>query len=508
MTPDDSLSDELKDRIDDYLAGVLDESGLSLLEARLRDDPLARRYFVRYCGLHTDLHEEARAWLAGDRAMARLSPPPRRRKTLGVLALAACAALAATAIAWAVFGRAGGTSEVAWLVNAQNCSWTGGAAPAGDMRPGKVLRLEAGLAEIRFGSGVRVVLEGPAALELKSSNGARLHRGKLSALVPEAARGFEILSPQGKVIDLGTEFGVSVAETGATEIEIFEGRVEALGSRAATPISLAGHQRVALEPGGVKNRPLDAAREEFVRAIAMPPAIAPRSLRLDFKAPVDGTLRDRDGHGVGFAARLPGTGGRLPDRDLHLRLDVASGTLEMTATRSDLNTQYLLDEGEYLGIRLADLGFLGPEDFEITATIANIPELPVVGQFGLYAGSRSDRNIRGGLVKKRTPQEYTQFLVNNDGGRDSNAYFVGLDTAGADLRLTLRRRQGKFSLMIDNQTTASSSTLSIRHPAFLDGERDLQVGVFAAMPREGEPKPIQVRDVKVTVWTVVPASPR
>ena len=49
-----------------------------------------------------------------------------------------------------------------------------------------------------------------------------------------------------------------------------------------------------------------------------------------------------------------------------------------------------MSTGEYLGVRLADLGFTGTEDFEISATIPNIPGLKVVGQFGLYAGSRSD----------------------------------------------------------------------------------------------------------------------
>ncbi len=84
-----------------------------------------------------------------------------------------------------------------------------------------------------------------------------------------------------------------------------------------------------------------------------------------------------------------------------------------------------MDTGEYLGVRLQDLGFTGPEDFEICATIPSIPGLKVVGQFGLYAGSHSDRNIRGGLICWPRPDTYRLFLVNNSGGIDSDLYEVG-----------------------------------------------------------------------------------
>ena len=41
-------------------------------------------------------------------------------------------------------------------------------------------------------------------------------------------------------------------------------------------------------------------------------------------------------------------------------------------------------------------------------------------------------------------------------------------TTGDDLRLTLRRLGGRYSLVVDNLTRNSSSTLEIAHPAFLD----------------------------------------
>ncbi len=166
-----------------------------------------------------------------------------------------------------------------------------------------------------------------------------------------------------------------------------------------------------------------------------------------------------------------------------------------------------MSTGEYLGVRLSDLGFTGSEDFEIRATIPNIPGLNVVGQFGLYAGTSSDRNIRGGLICWPRPDTYRLFLVNNFGGRDSDLYEVGLTTSGDDLRLTLRRLRGQYSLVVDNLTRNSSSTLAIAHPKFLDGQTELYLGLFGANTQSDECKTLTIRELSVTVWTAQPGSP-
>ena len=118
--------------------------------------------------------------------------------------------------------------NVAWLVNAQDCRWAGQTrSRAGTCKPGKVLRLERGLAEIEFDRGARVILQGPAGLELVSATSVELLTGTLTARVPAQARGFTVLTPRGKVVDLGTEFGLSVDEGGTTTVRVFTGEVEA-----------------------------------------------------------------------------------------------------------------------------------------------------------------------------------------------------------------------------------------------------------------------------------------
>jgi ferric-dicitrate binding protein FerR (iron transport regulator) len=506
----DAMNKPLEDLIDDYLSGLLDEPGLRELEDHLRADADARRLFVRCCRLHTDLHLEARARQASARALSRidqLTAEPRGGiRAVRWLVAAACLLLAVGAVWWVV--RSGGSpgpreAAVGWLVNAQNCRWSEG-EPAGDMHAGTVLKLERGLAEVRFQCGARVVLEGPATLELLSGKSARLQRGRLTARVPEPAVGFEVVSPQGKVIDLGTEFGIAVAEDGAAEVCVFEGKVEAQATQGV--VSLTQNQAARIAEGKVRPIEPDAAGP-FVRAILPPPTIVPRTLRLTFSEPLADGVCDLDGRPTGLTHRLPGTGLRLAEHDPNLRLNLQEGRLELTTTNSDLNTQYRLQHGEYLGVRLADLGFTGSEDFAVTVTLPDIPALEVIGQFGLYAGARSDRNIRGGLLsaRRQEPGQYTQFLVNNVKGCDQDIHRVGLLPSGADLHLTLKRTAGQYALTVDDLKQGGSSTLTIRHPAFLDGERDLCVGLFGANTQSEVRRTLLVKEFSVTVWTTVPA---
>jgi ferric-dicitrate binding protein FerR (iron transport regulator) len=531
MTEENNLPERLTNLIDDYLDGLLDEAGVGELEALLRADAEHRAFFVRYMRLHTDLHLEMRARQAGQRALETIdhgaqqepaAAKPARGATLKggyfrrLLAprnvVVAASLLVAVGAGWRLItaSPAARSPAVAWLVNAQNCKWADEVEPAGNMEAGRILSIERGLAEIHFQCGARVVLEGPARLELLAANSARLLHGKLSARVPEAAAGFEILSPEAKVVDLGTEFGMAVADNGATDVYVFEGKVEAHPANAGpqcSPVSLAQHQGAQIANGKIHRRAAAPATGagQFVRAIVPSPVIRARSCQLRFDQAQERGLRDAVGQGTGLTYRLPGTGSRWPDLDPNLRLDTRKARLELTTTNSDLNTQYKLSQGEYLGVRLADVGFTGKEDFAVAATFLDIPALEFVGQFGLYAGARSDLNIRGGLLSNKRDEagQYTQFLVNNhDKGRDTDIYKVGLLSTGTDLRVTLKRTGGKYSLTVDNLTDGSSSTLSIRHPEFLDQEPDLFVGMFGANTQSNVRKTLLVKDFTVTVWTV------
>jgi hypothetical protein len=96
--------------------------------------------------------------------------------------------------------------------------------PNEPLRAGR-LKLNAGLAQIEFLQGANVVLEGPVEFELTGPNEGALVLGKLRANVPKVAQGFSIDTPKGKVVDLGTEFGLNVEQDGVTEIYVYVGKV-------------------------------------------------------------------------------------------------------------------------------------------------------------------------------------------------------------------------------------------------------------------------------------------
>lgn len=92
------------------------------------------------------------------------------------------------------------------------------------LEPGK-LTLKQGFAELEFYSGARVVVEGPAEIDLISVSEVNCHQGRLSAHVPSQARGFAVQTPNLKVVDIGTAFGVDVTAE-RTEAHVFEGHVQ------------------------------------------------------------------------------------------------------------------------------------------------------------------------------------------------------------------------------------------------------------------------------------------
>ncbi|CAN5438259.1 hypothetical protein BH11PLA2_BH11PLA2_44200 [soil metagenome] len=235
------------------------------------------------------------------------------------------------------------------------------------------------------------------------------------------------------------------------------------------------------------------------------PAPAPRTMALDFRETHPGTLADKTGTGTGFTHRLPGTGSALAQSDTNLKMISDFGRLEVTATGSDLNTRFRLEQGEFPGIRLNDLGFTGVEDFEVTVKVLDVPAMAFVGQFGIYAGVSGDWVVRGGLVSQRESESYRQFVVNTRDGRDKDAFFIGLGAPGDDLRMRLSRNAGKFSMAIENRTSGATSSLTSRHPEFLDGRSDIVVGLFACDPRGKDHKAVRFGEFTATVWVPTPA---
>ncbi|MFN9296053.1 MAG: FecR family protein, partial [Planctomyces sp.] len=107
----------------------------------------------------------------------------------------------------------------------------------GDRIGDVVVRLFGGRLELTFDDGAKVVVEAPSEFRPLTTGQLQLRRGRMTASVPEDAIGFTVSTPTSQVVDLGTEFEITVKETGSSDVLISKGEIEIMPAVAndATP---------------------------------------------------------------------------------------------------------------------------------------------------------------------------------------------------------------------------------------------------------------------------------
>jgi len=203
-------------------------------------------------------------------APSKVVPFPATRRQFWRVGLAAAAAVAllATAASFFPWRSKPATGEealarVAVLTHSADAVWAEAAVERhnGEVLTPGWLKLKSGAVQIEFTRGARVVLEGPAEMQLLTDNQAFLRSGRLRAQVPDAAHGFTVKSSEFTVVDHGTEFGCDVPLIGAAQVHVFNGLVALHRSQVAER-QLRKDQAVQIEKGSVKDIP--ARREQFL----------------------------------------------------------------------------------------------------------------------------------------------------------------------------------------------------------------------------------------------------
>ena len=237
---------------DDAVAAVCHDSAsdeqLRGLNELLRTNSAARDEYILRLELHSRLASDPDLFASQEpdlsnpaeptRTMLRTNVPPsvQQRQILKApitwaVALAACLALIGAGLwSWRSappLDQSEPTSKaVAMLNRTADAQWKQAhASPRlnAPLEPGP-LRLEAGLAQVVFYSGARVVIEGPAELDLISQNEAFCRRGRIFVDVPAQARGFRVNTPHVTTVDMGTSFGLNVNDE-QTGVHVFKGNV-------------------------------------------------------------------------------------------------------------------------------------------------------------------------------------------------------------------------------------------------------------------------------------------
>ncbi len=121
-------------------------------------------------------------------------------------------------------------NSVARVVRSHKVIWGevgGGRSVGSDISLTNMYELRSGLVEVEMTeTGAMVIFEGPCKFKLLNNNAVKLTKGRLTAVVKnEKAKGFYVDTPQGRVVDLGTEFGVAVDSLGGTRSVVFTGEV-------------------------------------------------------------------------------------------------------------------------------------------------------------------------------------------------------------------------------------------------------------------------------------------
>jgi ferric-dicitrate binding protein FerR (iron transport regulator) len=252
------------------------EQGLRLQEL-MRADPERLRMYARYAILESLLElgfagtdalkpSAASAWPAKDSNGVEAARRPEQRSSasregpgtcrkLQWAAVVALFLLAGLTAAWFWSGKQRSEDKAqAWLVQAEDCRWVDwDPAPKANtsLQGGQKLELASGQVEIRFASGARVWLRGPAIFEIIDGNTGFLTIGQATARAEGApAAGFTIRSRTLTVTDMGTEFEFLAAADGRSQVAVKAGAVRVQYDREGRALPLLGEgSSVAVEPG-------------------------------------------------------------------------------------------------------------------------------------------------------------------------------------------------------------------------------------------------------------------
>jgi ferric-dicitrate binding protein FerR (iron transport regulator) len=209
-----------------YLDGIATEAEVAELSALLRSSEEARVEYLRLARVHAELALDAGLWIRSEAWQQNEDNRINSHSVVTILLPKMWFALAAAAcviFAFVFWPRE--TSEAGTLVFAENCDWS--LAEGQRVSTGSV-QLTHGTALIRLDGGTELLLRGKVRLEIVSSGSADLEQGEVWVRAPQVAAGFTLHTPQGPVVDLGTEFHVSV-DAAQTAVHVLEGTVQAAG---------------------------------------------------------------------------------------------------------------------------------------------------------------------------------------------------------------------------------------------------------------------------------------
>jgi ferric-dicitrate binding protein FerR (iron transport regulator) len=217
--------------LQDLETGTLGPVERDELMALVKRSPAAQKVYLGYFEISAMLQAEAsiHAEQGNLPKIVRFAPPSQlfRRALLAAAALVMLAALVG-----ALFRVARpevselaltATADTRWSVTGRVRDAKGQTAI---VREGSSLRVSTGTLELRLESGAAMVLQGPAHVSFPKLDQPVLRSGWLWIDSGASGEKFEIHTPDLRIRNVGTRFGVQVPSEGHTEVHLIRGKLE------------------------------------------------------------------------------------------------------------------------------------------------------------------------------------------------------------------------------------------------------------------------------------------
>ncbi len=250
---------ELDALIEDCLEGRLSEPDAARFSALLEQSAEARARYWETASIHSLLEhtmQGASLRVVTGKALATI---PRTHRWFQWRPLSAAAALVVVVAlgAWLNFESSHDHERsFATMMVTTNARWSDPnvelALSSGERVP-TALRLESGHAEFQLLDGATVVLNGPASVRFAERKTVFVDEGRVFCKCPTPESRIAVVTPQTKVVDLGTEFSVEARADESTRVAVLSGKVQVMSHNAGVltageVMDVKGSQVLRLKP--------------------------------------------------------------------------------------------------------------------------------------------------------------------------------------------------------------------------------------------------------------------
>jgi ferric-dicitrate binding protein FerR (iron transport regulator) len=221
------------DLLHGYLNCTLEEADFARLQFLLRDSADARRTLRSLSTVEAKLTQLAAIHPETVRILSETAvvrPTNHGRSWPPIAAAAAIVVIGLVVFGWS---QRGVEVEVVQTTGAVSEEWV-----VGQKKRLMHCSLVRGGVQMRLSSGVLLDVSAPMEMKLVNDMHVQVLSGRVTADVGADGKGFVIETPQARVVDLGTRFGVDASDAAQTSVLVFQGQVEVYEKGASERVAL------------------------------------------------------------------------------------------------------------------------------------------------------------------------------------------------------------------------------------------------------------------------------